>query len=264
MTALMLRTWAETLLSALYVLVHTTLREQWQGDLMVRVNEQWQPVQPSSWPDRDAVQVSIDQGQGARAYTAQALGMVIQKQEQMFAQGAGGVLVGLPQVFNAFNDWGRCAGLPNIERYMLDPSAPAQVQAAQQKAQAAQQQAQAQGAIMQAIAEMQAGVEAWKAELENAYKYFDTAVHAFIEEAKLTGQTTLALEQAAFEGLRQHSEGQGRADAADPIQSGGLNAAGGAQIAQAGAALGGNGALVNQPTVKPLLLGTPGGGEGLQ
>jgi hypothetical protein len=270
MTALMLRTWSETLLAGVYLLTHTALREQWEGPLEVQVANQWQQVQPSTWAGREIVAVSVDQGAGAKARESMTLQALMALQAQMFQAGGQDTLVGAAQIYDAAVDWGRASGLSDPAKYLIDPrSPPAQAAAAQQKQQA-QQQAAAQGAIMQAIAELQAGVEAWKIETENSFKYYDAALKAYIEEAKIIGTGTAQLEAVALGGMVTAAQGRQAAEAVDPNRQGGLDAADGARVAgeAAGNLPGGGvpgpgggpgGGLPGAPTFAPITLGRPKG-----
>jgi hypothetical protein len=231
MTALMLRTWSETLLASVYLLSHSCLREGWEGPLMVQVSNEWQQVMPSTWAPRDSVAVSVDQGVGARAQEAGALAQVITQQGVIYQGGGGDVLVNAATMYDAMIDWGRASGVADPGRYLIDPRSPQAQKALQDKADAAAKQAAAQGAIVQAVAEMQAGVEAWKVEMDNAFKYYDAALKAWIEEAKILGQATAALEAAALGAAQRSADIDGTAERVDPNRPGGLDAADGARTA---------------------------------
>jgi hypothetical protein len=78
--------------------------------------------------------------------------------------GQDGVLVGLPQLYNALIDFARASGLQAPEQYWVDPDSPQAQQAAQQKAQAAQQQAAAQAQAAQAQVQALQSIETIKAQ----------------------------------------------------------------------------------------------------
>ena len=175
--AMVARNFAETLIAQTYKKMHRLLRKHWPGVIQSRIGGQWRQQVPAYWPERDEVAVTIGMTTGERMRMAQVLGGVIQQQQQAMQSGMDGVLIGLPQFYNALIDFGRASGLQAPEQYWIDPASQQSQQAAQQKqqaaqaqqqaaAQAAQQQLQAQGAMLGGIEKIKAEAAIAKAQLD--------------------------------------------------------------------------------------------------
>ncbi len=162
--AMVARNFAETLISQVYRKMHRLLRKHWPGVIQSRIGGQWRQQVPAHWPERDDVAVTIGMTTGERMRMAQVLGGVIGQQLQAMQMGQDGVLVGLPQLYNALIDFARASGLQAPEQYWVDPDSPQAQQAAQQKAQAAQQQAAAQAQAAQAQVQALQSIETIKAQ----------------------------------------------------------------------------------------------------
>jgi hypothetical protein len=178
--AMVARNFAETMIAQTYKKMHRLLRKHWPGVIQSRVGGQWRQQVPAYWPERDEVAVTIGMTTGERMRNAQILGSVLQQQFQAMQMGHQGVLIDLPQLYNALVDYARASGLQAPEQYWVDPASQQAQQAAQQKQQAAQQQAQQQAQQAAAMAKQQAdllqGIERIKAEGSIAKAQIDARV----------------------------------------------------------------------------------------
>lgn len=202
------RNLAETLMVPLYRKLHRLLREYWPGVMDVRSANQWQQEEPSQWPQRDDMVLSLGMSVGERTRRSAALQMTLQSQLQLM--GMGSTLVSPANVYATVTDLNRMSGLPAPEQYWVDPASPEGQQAAQQAQQAAQQQAEQQQQAVQAAQQAQAQllttleqikaetslqttqlkaqVEAMKAEMQHFERMFSERVKLAGIEADLDTQ----------------------------------------------------------------------------
>ena len=118
---------------------------------IIRLRNQWFEMNPKNWNPEMDVSVSVGLGYGSKEQQIVMFEKLLQMQAQAIEmQGGPGPLVGLPNVFHAWNGWLRASGVPNRELFVSDPTnAPPQqpkpdpeMQKVQMEAQAAQAQMQ--------------------------------------------------------------------------------------------------------------------------
>lgn len=184
LAAMMARTMGETGLRSAFQIAHYLLRTQWGGPLTVKVDGQWQTVDPSKWRPRNGVRVRIGQSDSQRAKRMAALDSTLQKQIAAMGQGMDGILTDADKVYQTLYDWSTTAMLPGPERYWIDPKSPTAQQARAQKVQQAQLAQTAQGDGMRAAMML----EKYKVDMKAFTDLVDSMIKAAIEEAKLTLQ----------------------------------------------------------------------------
>lgn len=197
------RNLAETLLRSAFLLVHTLLRTAYTEELVLRAADRWLAVDPRKWRPRVRVNLKSGLSPGERSRKAAAAAQVLQYQQMALQAGMDGVLVTLPNLYNALMDWTSAMELDAGEKYFTDPAS----QTAQQgSASKAQQQQQAQALQMQ-LTQAQLQLEAqklqldrYKADMENRIKVWTEQLHAEIEEAKIIGTATADLQRTEAEG----------------------------------------------------------------
>jgi hypothetical protein len=209
MAGMIARTLAETLLRSLFLLVHRLLRTEYGEPLVLRLADQWVQVDPSQWRQRDRVNIKSGLSPGEKSRKVAALSQVLAYQWQTIQAGQDGVMVTLPNLYNAYLDWASAQDLDAGEKYFTDPESQTALQGMQQKIQQNQQQQGQQAQLMQVqiqleqqklqIDQQKAQIEAMKADAELKFKYWMESLHAEIEEAKLTATVTadLAAQQQA-------------------------------------------------------------------
>jgi hypothetical protein len=203
------RNLAETLLRSLFLLVHRVLREEYAEPLTLRLADQWVQVDPRQWRPRDRVNIKSGLSPGEKSRKVAALGQVLSYQWQTIQAGQDGVMVTLPNLYNAYLDWASAQDLDAGEKYFTDPESQTALQGMQGKIQQNQQQQQMAMQLQQVqiqleqaklqIDQQKAQLDAAQADAELKFNYWKEALHAEIEEAKLTASVTadLAAQQQA-------------------------------------------------------------------
>lgn len=198
MAAHISRNIAETLVRNLFLLIHKTLRTDWNQPIMFSKSGDWQQTDPAEWQPRSRLNINIGLSPGERRRKSAALQQVMQTQLMMIQSGNANIITDLNGVHSAITDWMRSVELDGSEGYFLDP----QGQQSQQAQQVQQQQAQAQEqqqtqmqALMLQLEKMDRDLEAQKvanddrqARDELRWKYFDSLLDADAEDARIESQ----------------------------------------------------------------------------
>ena len=153
MATMIARTLSETLIRNTYLLVHKTLREEWRGTIMIKLNGTYQDVDPGEWRARDRINVKVGVSPGERSKRVGALNQMLAYQMQLLQSGGANVMLTLNNVHRLLLDLGTAQGLDSIDSYWIDPESPESLEAqqamGQQSQMQAQQQQQAQAFAMQ-------------------------------------------------------------------------------------------------------------------
>lgn len=114
---LVARTFAETGVKELFMLVHRLTRKYYTKPDIVKLRNKWVEVDPREWKDRNDLSVSVGLGTGNKDQQLMHLQTIIQ------AQGMGLQLgVATPKnVFNALSKLTQNAGFKNPEEFWTDP-----------------------------------------------------------------------------------------------------------------------------------------------
>ena len=196
---------AETLVRNLFVLIHRTLRTQWNLPIMYVKSGDWQETNPAQWQPRVRLNVSVGLSPGERRRMQQSLQYVHQMQLQLIQGGMANITTNLNGFHKSLTDWMKSVELPSHEGYFLDPEgqesrqgqqAAAQQAQAQQQAQeqAQQQQQQMQQFAMQLegmtvkIDKQEADQDQTQADNELRFKYWDALLDATTEGEKIDAQ----------------------------------------------------------------------------
>ncbi len=236
LAGLMTRTLAETLIRTTYLLVHQTIRSQMTAKFQFKRAGQWVETDPSTWPERNRVNIKIGLSPNERQRKSQNLQQVMQTQQQLMQQGGDGILVDVGKVHNALIDWARSADVDAPQQYWIDPASPEAQQAMQQRQEQQQQQQQQQAAQQEQVLQLSTQLEAakiasddWQTLLKTQYDYFNAVLDSQTEEAKLLGGAVInQLDAMQNAGLRQTEKlgaqadngggsGSAAGDAATPI-----------------------------------------------
>lgn len=212
------RTMAETLLRTAFLLVHRLLRTELGETLTLRLADQWVKVDPAQWKPRNRINIKSGLSPGERSRKYAAATAVLQYQVQALQMGMDGVLVTLPNLYNALMDWCSAAELDAGEKYFTDPRSQIAQQGSQQKAQQGQMAQQMQMELTKAqldLERMKLQLDAQKAQMETQFDYYNARLSAEVEEAKIVGAATADLNRIELEGRLA------AAQAAAPSDSGG-------------------------------------------
>ena len=140
---LIARVFGETGFTDLFNLIYATEIAHQSKEKMVRLRNEYIPVDPSSWKERKDLSVVVGLGNGSKDAQMFQLNTIFQAQMQLLSQGKV-TIVGDMQLFNTANDQAKLFNPSADNRYFQDPSSPEGQQAAQ-----AQQQQQQQAEQMQ-------------------------------------------------------------------------------------------------------------------
>ena len=198
LAGLMTRTLAETLIRSTYLITHMTIRSQMTAEINTKRQGQWVATDPTTWPERNRLNIKIGLSPADRQRKSANLEKVIQSQLGMLQQGADGVMVDLSRIHNAIIDWSRSADVDAPEQYWIDPDSPQAQQAVQGKQQAQQQQQQEAQQQQQQFIQMNAQLEQaklasddWQQLIKTQYDYFNAVLDSQVEEAKLLGASVV-------------------------------------------------------------------------
>jgi len=123
LTALMIRSVAETGLKAAYVLIRDLLVRHKKGEESFKYRGDWAKINPSTWGKRSRTTVTVGTGTGDDMRKQGALREVIGYQTQLAASGET-ALIDEERGFNALDEFCQSTGLQGGEKYFLDPKSP--------------------------------------------------------------------------------------------------------------------------------------------
>lgn len=181
LSSLILKTFSQTLIKDLWLLVHELLRTEWTGALPIKVQGRWEQPEPSKWQRRRGVTVKPGMSPGERQRRSAALGNLIQLQTELAKADMEDVLVNAERYYRTVCDWARLNDIPNPEQYLIDPTTDEAKQALVAKAQS--RQAQAQGA--QRLQEMALALE----QMGKALEKYGIDVKAAVEKYRIDSQS---------------------------------------------------------------------------
>ena len=208
--ATMTRVFAETFVRSLFMLMHQTLRYEYEQPLTLRKAGQWQQTVPTDWPARTRVNVKTGMSPGERNRKISALTFVMQAQSSAMQAG---MPISNPQTIHAtLMDYMKAADLDGGERYFIDPQSP-EYQQAQQQMQAMQEQQQQ---MQMQLATLSDQVKMQIAQMEDATDRLKIA--ADLEKAEAANVTTIGTAelQARVQSLNSTAGGdQGAASGTD-------------------------------------------------
>lgn len=120
---MMARTFGETGLKHLYKTILHLASKHAPRDTVVRLRNDWVPMDPTAWNPRMDVTINVGLGVGSREQQTAHLNNIAQKQEQiLLALGPDNPLVNYENYHNTLTQLTNNAGLRNTHRYFTDPS----------------------------------------------------------------------------------------------------------------------------------------------
>lgn len=223
---LIARVLGETCLKPLFLLLHSVIRENQSEQRIVRLNQKWVPVDPSTWAERNDLTIEIGVGASGREHDIQGLGQIAGLMKSLAESPYGGQLVTPENAYNVAAKMTRKLGFKKPEEFFTDPSGQppqppppnpemmkvqGEQQLAQAKMQADQQHQQTQlKANMQLEqmkvssneqieahkAQQQAAVDAQQQQLEHQRMMAQQANDMALEQAKMASAERIAIEVA--------------------------------------------------------------------
>jgi hypothetical protein len=145
---LIARVFGETGYTDLFNIIYATELAHQTKEQVIRLRNEYVPVDPSSWKERNDVSVVVGLGNGSKDAQMFQLNTIFQSQMQLLSQGKS-ALVGDMQLFNTVNDQAKLFNPSADGRYFQNPQSPEAQQAAQAQAQQQQMQEQIQQMLTQ-------------------------------------------------------------------------------------------------------------------
>lgn len=220
MANLVAANFASGLLRQLYLILHAQMRLYSDRAYPVRVAGQTMPMDPRQWPVRTRLTVRAGRTPTEKAQIQMALGQHMQLLAQAMASGMDGILADAQTLYRTSQEWLRYSGVPESERYGVNPASPGAQEAAQRQAAQAQQMAQMQAQMAQLEAQQEAAKlreDARQADQSLAFDYFKAQLEAETKEAEMTASGVIEIEREAMaraERARAAAAGAGPAGAA--------------------------------------------------
>lgn len=192
----MTRIVANTLVRAMYMIAHETLRTQWKEPIAFKRGNKWVQTDPSKWPVRDGLEVNLGKSLNDRTRESNVLSQLLDRQAFLASNGMEEILVDVNTYHAALNEWLRVNDIENPEKFSIDPRSDKAIAAMKSKAQARQSQAQKQDAMLQqavALEQVRTALEKYRIDVETQYKYYSEVLNAQIEEAKITANGVIEI-----------------------------------------------------------------------
>jgi len=127
------RTFAETGMKDLFLMIHELIIKNYDDDIAVKLNNKFVQINPTEWKARTDMTVVVGLGTGNRDAELQQLFTIAEKQEAHMMNGSN--LVTPKHLYNTYARLTERAGLKNPSTYWLDPDSEEAQQIAQQAAQ---------------------------------------------------------------------------------------------------------------------------------
>lgn len=201
------RVFAETGVKALMLIIHAMSIKHGRQHELMKLRNEWVPIDPRGWKTRRDVTVSVGIGTGNKDQMLQHLFMILQEQKQGLALG-----LATPQnIYNALKRITQNAGFKQAEEFWTDvgklppqpQQPPPEVQKAQMQIQADQAEAQARrqddAMRFQAEQQMQIAVDQNRQEWEAKQKQLELQQQAQLEQMRAQYQAEQEAQRLSFE-----------------------------------------------------------------
>ena len=200
---LVARTFAETGVKDLFMLVHRLIRKNVTKPDIVRIRNKWVNIDPREWKNRKDLSISVGLGAGNKDQQLMHINAILQLQEKALQVG----LTNPEKIYNALSKLTQNAGFKNPDEFWVNPANMPQGMQQQQpnpqdtliQGQLAIEQAKAQGdmAIAQQKAQANLQQEQLRSENDVIIEREKIAAQAELErfKAQLKAETDLAIAQ---------------------------------------------------------------------
>jgi len=202
LASMMMRTIAESLIKNVYLLTHAKLRYHFDEELSFRTQSSWITANPAEWQERTRASVRLGLSPGQRTRRRAALGQVIEWQAGLADKGYNKILVEIDTFYSALMDWCRSAELDNPEQYFIDPRTDESKQAVMERQAKAEQQQAAQQKLTDlalGLEQLRIAIDKHGGDADRALSWRVEQLKAAVEEMKVVGKATEALELQANE-----------------------------------------------------------------
>ena len=197
LSRLMTKTFSETCIRQLFLLIHATLRQDFpEGGMSQMGGREFVPYTPADWPMRLDVTIIAGLSLHERMERRNALEAVLIQQEKLQQAGlGGGILADLRTYHDALTDWTAAGGIRTTGRYWIDPRSEESLKTQQQSAQSAQEQQAKQEELQMtfAVAEAQAvqgrNIGEFIGDQQKLrFDYWKATLDSAVEEVKIDAQ----------------------------------------------------------------------------
>jgi hypothetical protein len=182
---LVARTFAETGIKDLFLLVHRLVRQNVTKPDIVRLRNQWVEIDPREWKNRKDLSISVGLGAGNKDQQMFHLTNILQMQKEALQAG----LTDPSKIYNALAKLTQNAGFKNPEEFWNDPANQTQPQQAMPSPQEQLIQGQLQIEQTKAQADMQ--LEAQKNQADMEQEQLRSRNDILIEREKIASQAEL-------------------------------------------------------------------------
>ena len=183
---LVARTFAETGVKDLFMLVHRLIRQNVTKPDIVRIRNQWIEVDPREWKNRKDLSISVGLGAGNKDQQLMHLNAILQMQKEALQVG----LTSPEKIYNALSKLTQNAGFKNPEEFWVNP-ANMQQGAQQEKPDPTEMAIQGQLQIEQAKAQADMQLEAQKNQADMEQEQLRSQNDIIIEREKIAAQAEL-------------------------------------------------------------------------
>jgi hypothetical protein len=202
MSAFYCRNIVETIVKGTFLLIHRTLRANYNRDMTAKLHGKWSQTNPGQWAARRNLRVLAGMSGAERTSKARALGQNLQYQMMGMQSGLDGVLVNPDKIHATLADWLRASDLQPVESYYVDPSSEEAAQVSQEKAQAAQAEKQKMDDLAQRVVDQEQALDKYKHDTQLEFDKWKEQLQAEVEEMKVVGK---AVNDAELETLKQNA-----------------------------------------------------------
>jgi hypothetical protein len=120
---LIARIFSETGIKDLFLHIHELTRKHQDKEKVVKLRNQWVPVDPRGWRTRNDMTVNIALGTGSKQQQLMLLNALLERQKEaiQFQGGADGPLVTQDNIYNTLKQMTELAGFKNVDRFFTEP-----------------------------------------------------------------------------------------------------------------------------------------------
>jgi DNA repair exonuclease SbcCD ATPase subunit len=115
------RIFAETGIKSLFMHIHELLLKYQDKAKVIKLRDEWVPVDPSEWRERTDMTVNIGLGIGTREQNLLHLNAIAEKQQQIVQAGGMNLVVSPKNIYNTCAELVKNANLKTPEMFFTDP-----------------------------------------------------------------------------------------------------------------------------------------------
>jgi len=203
------RVFAETLCKDLAFLVLHLCQKHMDSERVIRLRNEFVPVDPRAWANKFDIDVTVGLGTGAQDERVAMMMQVAGKQEMLLQTlGPDNPVVSLPQYVNTLRKIAESAGFKDVDQFFNPPSQVAQAMQMQQAQQ--QQQGPTDADIKAQEAQARIQLEREKAEAEIALKREQMMAEMDLKRQEFEAKTALRQQELETEAaLRAQAQAMG-------------------------------------------------------